>query len=129
MSVRLFSLQASQVLSLTIFQFSLPKWCLNLGSMLYIFYLLPSPTQIILVLEKLQVLSLTALADIHCTKKLPWWDLRAVLIYRYRDANLENSLLLCLFSKIIVWAHGIPNHEILARFVVTGIFFLLWTWP
>lgn len=27
------------------------------------------------------------LATIHCTNKLLWWILRAILIYRYRDKN------------------------------------------
>lgn len=52
----------------------------------------------------------SALINIHCTKKLPWWSLRASLNYRSRDTNLEDNLIPCPFNKIIVisfpWCHA-----------------------
>jgi hypothetical protein len=42
-----------------------------------------------------------ALTVIHCSKKLPCWYLKALLIYEYRDTNLEVCFILCLFSRII----------------------------
>lgn len=40
--------------------------------------------------------------SVHCTKKLLWCGLRAVLIYTYENMCLEGSLICHSFSKIIV---------------------------
>lgn len=44
----------------------------------------------------------SALAIIQQTKKSIWWDLRVSLLYRWKDRNLDDSLILFPFSKITV---------------------------
>lgn len=47
----------------------------------------------------------SVLITVHCTKLL-WSGLNTALIYRYKDINLDDSLILCLFSAIMV--RGLP---------------------
>lgn len=53
--------------------------------------------------------------------------LTAVLIYSCRDKYLEDSLVLCQVSKIIVLCA--PYHEVLVKLIVTSMCFLLWSSP
>ena len=48
----------------------------------------------------------------------------------YRDTNLEESLILCLFGTIIVvdthsWVYELPNHGCLCLFIEPAMHFLL----
>lgn len=57
---------------------------------------------------------------VHGTKTLLWWGPKIALINGYRLMNLEDSLILCQFSKILVIA---PPPGFLARFIVPDITF------
>lgn len=43
----------------------------------------------------------SALTVVHCTKKIPWWALKAALPYGYRNTTLVGSWRLCLLNWII----------------------------
>lgn len=67
---------------------------------------------------------------VHC-RDILWRVLRATLIYGYRDINLEGSLVLGLFSKIIVVCPSMgpmsfPDNGFLDRFTEPGMYSLLW---
>ena len=50
----------------------------------------------------------------HCTKKILWGELRALLVYGYRITNLRCSLI--LFNKIIVYLPPGPVYSLIMCF-------------
>lgn len=76
------------------------------------------------------------LCNPQCTKKLLYWGIRCPLIYicGYRHMNLEDSLIPCPFNweTIVGLPLGpaisdFPSYDLLARFTVSCMCFLLWT--
>lgn len=78
------------------------------------------------------LLWVSTLTAIHCTKKRPWWRLRVTLIYGHWHTNVEGCLIVYPFSKITSVGLPLeplssPNCGSLARFSVLDLCFLLWS--
>lgn len=65
---------------------------------------------------------ISALTTVHHAKMLLWWGLRAELIYKDTDKNVEGGLTLCSFDRIIVagsfWRLWVPQASIFVVVVV-----------
>lgn len=54
------------------------------------------------------------ITTIQCIKKFLWWLVKVAVIYVHRDTNLESTLILCTFSRIIaVNSLMSPNTKVL----------------
>lgn len=68
--------------------------------------------------------TLPVLLSIHCKKKLLWWGLHSVIIYKYSNMPLGVIWLLCSFSRIIVLAFPLGP----TTYVVSGFSDASSTW-
>lgn len=93
-------------LAFVLFPLPLPQWSLSLGRQVFNAGLqFRDKHSIVSCSLHVGQLWFSVLVSICCMMKLLLWDLRDALICEYNNKSSEVSLILCAFSRIIVFSH------------------------